>query len=662
MPVSHNLFESYRQGLDVLDDELFLNYAATAPLSRHVIEHMKAETQAMASPLGQRFYLALNRLEQARRAFAELIQVRAKEVAFTVNTSTAISTLALALPWRSGDRVLVPANEFPSNYYPWLNLRSRGVVCEKFYPKPDIPLVESLEKLDLAGVRLISISAVSYETGRYYELPDFVSFCRSRGIYSCLDCIQAIGVVPLNLSELGVDFACSGAQKWLMGPVGCGMLFARQEHLESLQVPYLGWTSVKYPENFDLGALEYAPEMTRFEPGLPNYLSVVGMAASIKQLHGLGWINIHAAIRRNTLYLEAGLRDLGLSLLTGLRDATAGILSFKVPEGFDRRQIEKLYHDHQVKITARNDYVRVSPHFFNLPTELDHFLRATHKIFRRGKAGSVRPPKEIPTAVGGGANTSWILVTGATGNLGSSIAKQLSRKGYPLHLLGVHADKMSALVEELGPTAPLRWDLVDFTQELQTASFLDQIKTQGKAAYRALIHCAGQEETSLFDETNSDKLRNLLRINLEVPTRLMHLFLRELRSLDALGILNIVSSTGRCGTPLLSVYSATHGALWALGESLAREWQDRGLCVTTYVAPPMHSPMQKRMGRVSLRFFKRSGSCDYEVVESVAGEARRAFLKGRTLKVSKLSKAKLFLNQLLPAVIDRKVKKVWRPE
>lgn len=57
-----------------------------------------------------------------------------------------------------------------------------------------------------------------------------------------------------------------------------------------------------------------------------------------------------------------------------------------------------------------------------------------------------------------------------------------------------------------------------------------------------------------------------------------------------------------------------------------------------------------------------SGSFDYEVVESVAGEALRAFFKGRTLKISKLSKAKLLLNQLLPGVIDRKVKKVWRPD
>lgn len=656
-------FETYRQGLAVLDQELFLNYAATAPLSRGVIEHMKAETEAMAYPLGQRFYQALNQLEQARRALAELLGVQAKELAFTTNTSSAISILALAFPWREGDRVLVADNEFPSNYYPWLNLEKRGVHCQKFSPQAGVPLVETLRHVDVTRVRLITLSAVSYETGRHYELPEFVEFCRQRGIYSCLDCIQAVGAVPLNLGELGVDFAVSGGQKWLMGPVGCGVVYAREGHLESLEVPFLGWTSVKYPENFDLGPLEYPPEMTRFEPGLPNYLSVVGLAASLKQLKSLDWVQIYAAIRRNSLYLQAGLRDLGFELLTARSDLSAGIVSFRVPPEFDRRKIEQCYHDHHIKITARNDYVRVSPHFFNLPVELDHFLRASQSIFL--KKGAPRPELGLPTGAParGAVRSGWILLTGASGNLGACIASRLASKGYSLHLLGHTPEKLAKLQQDLKPLGvAMRCDLVDFNEPAQLDAFCQALESQDKGGYVGLIQCAGQEETALFAETSPETIARLFRVNLEAPTQLMHLFLRHLKAPEALGILNIVSSTGRCGSPLLSVYSATHGALWALGESLAREWQDRGIGVTTYVAPAMHSPMQKRMGRVSLRFFKMSGAFDYEVGESVAREALRAFFKKRPLKISKLSKAKVFLNQLLPGVIDNKVKKLWRPD
>ncbi|MBS2040772.1 aminotransferase class V-fold PLP-dependent enzyme [bacterium] len=657
------MFEIYRQGLAVLEQkELFLNYAATAPLSRSVIEQIKAETEAMASPLGQRFYVALNQLEQARRLVAELLNVKASELAFTTNTSTAISLVALGLEWKSGDRVLVASNEFPSNYYPWLHLEKRGVICQKFTPRPGLPLHRQLAEIDLKGIKLLALSAVSYETGRLYELQQVVRFCREQGILTCLDCIQAIGATPFDLREIDADFAVSGAQKWLMGPVGCGILYAQSKHLEALDVPFLGWTSVKYPELFDLGPLQYPPEMTRFEPGLPNYLSVVGLAASLRQLQSLDWVQIHAAIRRNTLYLQQSLRELGFSLLTSPGDGCAGIVSFRVPEDFERRQVEQLYHDHHIKITARNDYVRVSPHFFNTPAELDRFLQASQRIFLRSPAHQAKlrvnhPEKSRPATPG------QVLITGATGNLGSCLARRLAAKGYALHLLGRDAEKLEALRQQLAACpVDLRIDQLDFLDHQATDEFLARLEREGKSQYQALIQCAGREETSLFSELESEAIAQLMRVNLDVPTRLMHLFLRTLRHPDPLGVLNIVSSTGRCGTPLLSVYAAAHGAMWTLGESLAREWNDRGVTITTYVAPAMHSPMQKRMGRVSLRFFKMSGSFDYEVVDRVAREALRALFKKRSLKISKLSKAKLFLNQLLPGVIDEKVRKVWRPD
>lgn len=657
------MFDLYRQGLAVLEqDELFLNYAATAPLSRAVIEHIKAETEAMASPLGQRFYVALNQLEQARRLVAELLGVKARELAFTTNTSTAISLVALGLDWKAGDRVLVAANEFPSNYYPWLHLEKRGVVCQKFSPQAGFPLDQQLAAMDLSGVKLLALSAVSYETGRLYELEAVVQLCRQRGIYSCLDCIQAIGAIPLDLQQIGADFAVAGAQKWLMGPVGCGILYAQSQHLEKLDVPFLGWTSVQYPELFDLGPLIYPPEMTRFEPGLPNYLSVVGLAASLRQLQSLDWVQIHASIRRNTLYLQSALRELGFALLTAPGDGSAGIVSFRVPDDFDRRQVEQLYHDRQLKVTARNDYVRVSPHFFNTPGELDRFLRATERIFLRARTPQSSRVSSAQASTHP-ATPGWVLITGATGNLGSCIAKRLAAKGYALHLLGHDPHKLEQLREQLGQTsAALRFDQVDFLDPGQTDDFLDRLEREGGSQYQGLIQCAGREETALFAELEQTAIDQLWRLNLQIPTRLMHLFLRKLRHPRPLGILNVVSSTGRCGTPLLSVYAATHGAMWTLGESLAREWADRGVAITTYVAPAMHSPMQKRMGRISLRFFKMSGAFDYEVVDRVAREALRALFKKRTLKISKLSKAKVFLNQLLPGVIDEKVRKVWRPD
>jgi short-subunit dehydrogenase len=126
--------------------------------------------------------------------------------------------------------------------------------------------------------------------------------------------------------------------------------------------------------------------------------------------------------------------------------------------------------------------------------------------------------------------------------------------------------------------------------------------------------------------------------------------------------MNIVSSTGRCGSPLLANYGATHAALWTLGETLSREWADTDLAVTTFVAPAMHSPLQKLMGRIALRYFRISGGFDYADPDEVASQAVSAFWNAEAVHVGKPSRLKLWTNALFPKLVDRKTRKVWKKD
>lgn len=627
----------------------------------------------MGEPLGQWFYSALNNVEQCRRQFAELINAKGSEVAFTTNTSSAISTIALSVPLKEGDRILVPENEFPSNYYPWINLKNKGIQCEKFRINKNIPLVETLKNLDLKGVKLISLSAVSYETGRFHEIKQFAEFCKDHGILSCVDAIQAVGAVPVDVKDWNIDFLCSGAQKWLMGPVGCGLIYCKESLLENLNVPFVGWTSVVYPETMDLGDLDFSKEMTRFEPGLPHYLAISGVKSSLSQLHELGWQSIFESIKSNTQYLQSGLKDLGLELLTGENDFTAGITSFYVPKDFNRRTIETAYNDEQVKITARNNYLRVSPHFFNTKKELDLFLNKTQKIFKR--TTQIKPlvsdfslkKEEIVELIP--ETNSRVLITGATGNLGRQMVRLLLKKGLELHLVDCDKVKLDKLLVELKqdnllPNSDSKiatYDVIDFRDVLNFKKWLTQLEASHAKSFSALINCAGAVEPSLFEDLKEEHIDEMINVNFTAPLSLARSFVSKLKSNDALGVLNFVSSTGRCGSPLLSVYAASNGALWSLGESLSREYADKKLRFTTFVAPAMHSPMQKRMGRISLRFFKIYGEFNYEVAENIAQEAFHAFfISKKTTHLSKLSRLKIFINAIFPDWIDKKVKGVWR--
>src|SRR6185437_661963 len=110
-----------------------------------------------------------------------------------------------------------------SNLFVWQNLERRGVECVRVILPRDVPLLETLAKQDLRKVKLVALSAVSYRTGRTHDLKALADFCRERGILTCVDAIQAIGAIPFDVRKSGIDLMATGAQKWLMGPAGCGI-------------------------------------------------------------------------------------------------------------------------------------------------------------------------------------------------------------------------------------------------------------------------------------------------------------------------------------------------------------------------------------------------------------------------------------------------------
>lgn len=656
----------YRERLEINEKLLYLNYAATAPVTRTTVNKLISEVELLTQPLGTHFYDTLNDIENARRLLATLMGINPKHLAFTLNTSMAISMLALSVRLKPGDVVLVPDNEFPSNYFPWLNLRNKGVICKTFTPNPAISLAEDLKQQDLSNVKLISISAVSYETGRLYELEEFVSFCRENQILSCLDAIQAIGCIPFDLGKIDPDFMCSAAQKWIMGPVGCGFLYAKPELLENLDVPYVGWTSHRFPETMALDSLEFPDEMTRFEPGLPNYLPIIGTAASLVELNSIGWDTIYNGVQNNTMYLRDSLTSAGFRLLVEDVDRVAGITSFYLPEGASSRLTGEEYDKRSIKVTARNGYVRVSPHFFNEKKELDSFLNATEAIFKTQRTVStptVRSIERSNRVEPVNSDSRKIMLLGAAGNLGSRLANLLAADAHPLYLVSRDAEKLSALANDLRAKHDglnIQTRAVDFSDNDAVNEFIQHLRSEGAGQYHALINSCGEFYADLFHLLPDDNLGQSLKVNVEVPGRLIHLFLNTLCSPQAHGVMNIISSTGRCGSPLLANYGASNAALWTLGETLSREWVDTDLSVTSFVAPAMHSPLQKLMGRTALRYFRIAGGFDYEEPDEVAQEALKVFWQSKAVHVAKPSRKKLWTNALFPAIVSKRMRQAWR--
>ena len=200
---------------------------------------------------------------------------------------------------------------------------------------------------------------------------------------------------------------------------------------------------------------------------------------------------------------------------------------------------------------------------------------------------------------------------------------------------------------------------MDLNDQISVEKVL-QLLCNNKEYYDVLVNCAGIAEADEFIHLSDKSLHTMFNVNFFAPTAFIKAFINELKTPQAEGILNIVSANGRISYPLLSGYAASNAALWSLGEALSVELNSQDLNVTTYVAPAMHSKMQKRLGRVALRYFKMDGNFPFDYPKRVAHEAWCAFKDKKDLLVSKDNRWRLWINALFPGVIKKRIRGVWK--
>ncbi len=220
-----------------------------------------------------------------------------REIVTTGSTSTALNTVAQAIDWQPGDNILVCDVEFPSNVYPWQALARRGVEVRLVPADEGGASVAAFEPYVDARTRLIAVSAVQFFTGHRADLGALGAFCRSRGILFSVDAIQAAGHIPIDVQAMQIDILASGGQKSLMGPMGQGFLYVRDEVAERMQPAMVGPNATVGWEHWLAYDLTPLPGAARFMPGTINMVGMFALVASVRFLMGLGVPHIDAWTR-----------------------------------------------------------------------------------------------------------------------------------------------------------------------------------------------------------------------------------------------------------------------------------------------------------------------------------------------------------------------------
>ena len=234
-------WSGFRGQMPIVRQWAYLDHAAVSPLPGPTREAIVAWAEEAATAGSTVWTGWSQRAEQVRLAAARLIGAEPEEIALAKNTTQGINFVAEGFPWQAGDNVVILADEFPANQYPWLHLAERGVETRR------VPTNEGTVDLDrLAAAcdgrtRIVSVSWVGYASGWRNDVDRLVEIAHGCGGLLCLDAIQGLGVFPLNVKHTAVDFLAADGHKWLLGPEGAGVFFLRREHLDRLRPVGLGW-------------------------------------------------------------------------------------------------------------------------------------------------------------------------------------------------------------------------------------------------------------------------------------------------------------------------------------------------------------------------------------------------------------------------------------
>ncbi|CCG02586.1 aminotransferase class V-fold PLP-dependent enzyme [Blastococcus saxobsidens] len=357
-------------------DVSYLDAAAVGLISSRVREAMTGvlvahERGGIAAAPGWRVHA-----ESVRASVARLVDGRAEQISFTQNTSTGLATVTNGVDWRDGDNVVVPAGEFPSNFYPWLQLRRRGVEVR------EVPMTGGLAAVDdvLTALddrtRVLAISAVQYSSGHRYDLAAFGDACQSSDVLLVVDGTQAVGAVTVDVERLGIDVLAVSAHKWMLGPFGIGFIHLSRRAMQRLNPSTVGWLSVEDPFAFDHEP-RLAEDARRFESGTENSAGIAGLGATVDLVHELGRQRVENRILERAEHLAALLEEAGMDVhLPQERDRRSGIVIASSPTDAPHVLHERLL-SRGVRCSQRGNGLRFSPHYFTDDSDLH---RAAHTL------------------------------------------------------------------------------------------------------------------------------------------------------------------------------------------------------------------------------------------------------------------------------------------
>jgi cysteine desulfurase/selenocysteine lyase len=369
------LIERFRANMDITRDYTYLNHASCGPLTKPIRRAMNKFGESQSRLGSEATQEWLDFIPACRKSVARYLGVKMDSIALLTNTTVALIRALSSIQLKPGDEVLCLDDEFPALYYALQGCCASGAVVREV----PIPHGADATHLVLSAItdrtRIVGVSWVSFLQGYRVDLNALSEEKRKRGFYLVVDGIQGVGAVPMYPKELAIDFLAVGGEKWMLSPLGSAFLYVNPAIVNKHVPQWPGWYGMDIDfSKFTRRGVPPKQGAVRYDTGTSPFPSLYGMKRAVDDMARIGQDAIWERVNALCEQIITGLRTLKLPIITPqAAEKRAGIVTFAV-ENPDA--VMAVMKERKVVMSLRDGLLRVSPHFWNTPAEVDVFLRA----------------------------------------------------------------------------------------------------------------------------------------------------------------------------------------------------------------------------------------------------------------------------------------------
>lgn len=361
---------------------IWLNNCGTTPAGNHIVKTLSRFIEGYAKK-GVLTETAVYPEVQhnIKKILGNLLNCSPDELSLIHNTAEGMNFISHGLNLSREDEVILLENEYPSNIYPWRHLEEKGVklVITPMESSPEA-FFKAFERSITKKTRVVSLSAVHWCTGMPFPLNQVGTLCRENGIDLVVDGAQGVGMQPIDIQKDHISYMAFSAWKWLLGPLGMGILFVAKEKLPLLKPVFIGTDSVVRAEEYLPYKSELKPSADRFTFSTANFNDWVYLEASLKFLYDIGFVSVRERIFELSARLSKGLTETGFNVFSNrFPSYQTGIVVCEKP-GVNPDVVMSHLKKNQIVAAKRLGRVRFSPHVYNSMEQIDEVIRVLEKV------------------------------------------------------------------------------------------------------------------------------------------------------------------------------------------------------------------------------------------------------------------------------------------